>query len=100
MRQAMSCLIHRAILSVATLDIFPLASGVNLSRPTSICSLAFRERRRDRAPAIHVLPDVLRLRQPRLRPPDSAQDAKLEAPLQILPLVSERGQNSCQDWFA
>ena len=40
MRQAMSCLIHRAILSEATLDIFPLASGVNLSRPTSICSLS------------------------------------------------------------
>ena len=37
MRQAMSCLIHCAILSEATLDIFSLASGVNLSRPASIC---------------------------------------------------------------
>ena len=36
MRQTTSCLIHRAILSEATLDIFSLASGVNLSRPTSI----------------------------------------------------------------
>ena len=100
MRKTTSCLIHRAILSEATLDIFSLASGVNLSRPASICSLARRKRRRDRAPAIHVLPHVLRLRQPRLRPPDSAQDAKLEATLQILPLVSDTGQNSCQDWLA
>ena len=52
----------------------------------------FRKRRRDRAPAIHVLPDVLRVRQPGVRPPDSAQDAQLEAALQVLPLVSVRRQ--------
>ena len=32
---------------------------------------------------------MLRVREPRVRAPDSAQDAKLEAPLQVLPLVSK-----------
>ena len=49
-----------------------------------------RQRRRDRSPALHVLPDVLRLRQPRLRPADPPQDAQLEAEVQVLPLVSEQ----------
>ncbi len=56
----------------------------------------FRQRRRDRPAPLHVFPDVLRLREPGLRPADSPQDAKLEAQIQILPLVSSVCNVHCQ----
>lgn len=46
------------------------------------------QRGHPRAPAVHVLPHVLRVRQPRLRAADPAQDPQLETEVQVLPLVS------------
>lgn len=54
-------------------------------------------KRRYPGPAfVHVLPYVLRICKPGLRPADLAANSQLEAPLQILPLVS----NAKNDYFS
>ena len=48
----------------------------------------FRKCGRNRTFALHVLPDVLRFCEPRLRITNPPKNTKLEASIQILPLVS------------
>lgn len=76
--------------SVSPIPPFYLPQWPPPPRSLKLFTLLFRQRRRDRPPPLHVLPHVLRLRKPRLRPADPAQDAKLEAKIQILPLVRKR----------
>ena len=62
---------------------FPAGSHLRGGHPN-------RQPGRDHAHHHHVLPHVLRLRQPGVRASDAAANAQLAATLQILPLVGAR----------